>query len=269
MTGDRAYIGDLEQALSLQALEEGEWATVADVHYEANNGMFGGWTAAVLLKSVMLDERAKGLPSAITLHYINRITPGSNLRIRTLVIGGGRSISHWRTEIHLAGESKVMAYASIVMAQRRPSDSFMEWSMPEIPPHDDLSISSPPGSFGERTIVKPVFGFPPFAQPSTKSLAWVKERSGRPLDSLQLAYLSDTYPPRIWYQGVDPRPSATITLSTYFHATTEELESIGDDYVLSEVTGTRGEQSTVGSQARIWSKTGVMLATTEQLHWFR
>ena len=231
--------------------------------------MFGGWTAAVLLKAVMLDERAKGLPSAITVHYVNRITPGSNLRIRTILIGGGRSISHWRAEIYLAGEAEVMAYASIIMAQRKPSDSFMEFSMPEVLPNDELDRFTPPGTFGERTLVKPVFGFPPFQQPSTQSLAWVRELSGRPLDSLQLVYLSDVYPPRIWYQGKDPRPSATIMLSIYFHATAEELESVGDDFVLTEAMGTRGEQSTVGSQARIWSKTGALLVTSEQLCWFK
>ena len=58
-------------------------------------------------------------------------------------------------------------------------------------------------------------------------------------------------------------------LSIYFHATAEELESVGDDFVLTEAMGTRGEQSTVGSQARIWSKTGALLVTSEQLCWFK
>lgn len=269
MADSEAYTNDLEQALSLQALEEGEWTAMADVRYEANTGMFGGWTAALLLKSVMLDERANGSPSAITLHYVNRITPGDKLRVRTILIGGGRSISHWRAEIYLADKLEVMAYASIIIAQRRPSDSFMEWSMPETPAQEELNGFSPPGSFGERTLIKMVSGFPPFEQPNTQSLAWVREQSGRSMDSLQLAYLSDVYPPRIWYLGNDPRPSATITLSIYFHATDEELKSVGDDFVLTEATGTRGAQSTVGSQARIWSKAGALLVTTEQLCWFK
>jgi hypothetical protein len=47
------------------------------------------------------------------------------------------------------------------------------------------------------------------------------------------------------------RPSATITVSVYFHATGDELAAVGTDYVLNEATGTRGEQSTSGQQARL------------------
>jgi hypothetical protein len=33
--------------------------------------------------------------------------------------------------------------------------------------------------------------------------------------------------------------------------------------------GTRVERSTVGSRANLWSRGGALLATTEQLCWFR
>ena len=55
----------------------------------------------------------------------------------------------------------------------------------------------------------------------------------------------------------------------YFHGTAEEIDAVGDDYLLNEATGTRGEQSTSGQQARLWSRGGALLATTEQLCWYR
>ena len=63
--------------------------------------------------------------------------------------------------------------------------------------------------------------------------------------------------------------SATPTLSVYFLGTTDEIIAAGDDYVLNEATGTRCEQSTSGQQARLWSRAGALLATTEQLCWYR
>ena len=42
-----------------------------------------------------------------------------------------------------------------------------------------------------------------------------------------------------------------------------------DDYVLNEAIGTRGAESTSGQQARLWSRSGALLVTTEQLAWFR
>ena len=71
---------------------------------------------------------------------------------------------------------------------------------------------------------------------------------------------------RSFFWGVGFRPSATLTLSVYFHGTAEEIDAVGDDYLLNEATGTRpGEQSTSGQQARLWSRGGALLATTEQL----
>jgi hypothetical protein len=60
-----------------------------------------------------------------------------------------------------------------------------------------------------------------------------------------------------------------MALFICFHATDAEIEAIGDDYVLNEAIGTRGIASTSGQQARLWSRQGTLLATTEQLAWYR
>jgi len=63
--------------------------------------------------------------------------------------------------------------------------------------------------------------------------------------------------------------SATMTLGVHFLATDSDMKTVGDDYVLSEVIGTGGTDSLVGSQARFWSSQGALLATSEQLCWYR
>jgi hypothetical protein len=55
----------------------------------------------------------------------------------------------------------------------------------------------------------------------------------------------------------------------YFYASADELAAVGDDFVLSEAVGTRAEASIVGSQLRLWSRRGALLATSEQLCWFK
>jgi acyl-CoA thioesterase len=169
----------------------------------------------------------------------------------------------------MADDDVILAFANVVMANRKPSDGFVEETMPAASPAETLDVFTPPGTFGERTQIRTVSGFPPFQQPNSISLAWVKEQSGRRMDPIQLTYLADVYPPRIWYGGSELRPSATITMSVYFLATQEEMDSMGDDYVLTHASGTRGAQSTVGSQAQLWSPAGALLATTEQICWFR
>jgi acyl-CoA thioesterase len=93
--------------------------------------------------------------------------------------------------------------------------------------------------------------------------------TGRPVDHIEVAFLSDQLPPRSFYWSDGPRPSATLTMSVYFLATDEEIAAIGDDYILIEAIGTRGARSTSGLQARLWSRRGELLATAEQLAWFR
>ena len=114
-----------------------------------------------------------------------------------------------------------------------------------------------------------MLGFPPFGQPDSRSVFWVRETSGRPLDAIQLAYLADNFPPRPWSRRKEPGPYSTLTMSVYFHATEAELAAIGDDDVLLEVSASRAESSTVAADARLWSRAGALLATTEQLGWFR
>lgn len=103
----------------------------------------------------------------------------------------------------------------------------------------------------------------------TRSVHWLRDANGRPLDHLLLAYLADQYAPRSFFWGQGVRPSATLTMSIYFHATDAELEAVGTDFILNEAVGTRGEHSISGSVVRLWSRDGALLATTEQLAWYR
>ena len=58
-------------------------------------------------------------------------------------------------------------------------------------------------------------------------------------------------------------------MSVYFHAADAELAALGDDEVLLDVSASRAESSTVAAHACLWSRAGSLLATTEQLGWFR
>lgn len=48
-------MSQFDEALSLRLTEQGIWSGFADPQYEAMTGMYGGWTAAILLRAVMLQ----------------------------------------------------------------------------------------------------------------------------------------------------------------------------------------------------------------------
>ena len=59
----------------------------------------GGWTAAVALRAVCDEVDGEAAPSAITVNFVGRVEPGSDLLIQTRRVGGGRSVSYWQSEV--------------------------------------------------------------------------------------------------------------------------------------------------------------------------
>src|SRR5450631_1691535 len=106
----------------------------------------------------------------------------------------------------------------------------------------------------DEAAVRPIVGAPPHDKQSTYSAGWVRETSGRAVDHLQLAFLSDHREPRSFFWSDGPRPSTTLTLSVYFHATSQELAAVGDDEILSQAFATPGAQSTSEEHLRLWSR---------------
>jgi acyl-CoA thioesterase len=244
----------------------GIWRAIADPAFEAGNGMFGGWTAALMLKAVLGE--AEGSASAVTVNFIQRVTPGSALELRTRKLGGGRSVAHWSCEL-LGEEGSLLAVATIVLTKRRDSLSYCEQAVPQIPEPEALEFSRPPDRFGDTIDMRTALGGDYFAQASSRSVHWEKETSGRPIDAIQLLFLGDIGVPRVFFISEGPRPSSTVTLSLYIHAKPDELAACGDDYIMGDLSGTRVEQSTFGMKKDMWSRGGKLLATTEQLCWFR
>lgn len=260
----------LEDSLALHATGEGAWRAFSDPENEAGTGMFGGWTAALLLKAVLSDARMQGEPAALNVNYVSRIPPSSELAITTRVLDQGRSIATWQAEVRVEGAEEVAATASVVAGNRRDGiGGFVEGAMPAAPDPATLQVFHPPGPFGQRIDLRPTEMRMPFNAPTTHSLSWLRDMAGHPADHVLLAYLSDCFMPRIFAKSSGFRPSSTLTMSVYFYATAAELAAVGDDYILSDVIGTRAEAAISGSQLRLWSRAGALLATSEQLAWYK
>jgi acyl-CoA thioesterase len=76
-------MSDLEEALTLRASDEGLMA-FADPRYESLNAMFAGWTTAVALRATLQSANNEALPSAITVNFVNRVEPGSQVQFGTV-----------------------------------------------------------------------------------------------------------------------------------------------------------------------------------------
>jgi hypothetical protein len=121
---------ELETALKLRPSEGGIWHAFADPNYESGNGMFGGWTAAVPLRAVFESADGGAKPCVISVNFINKIEPGTQLSIRTRRLGGGRPVSHWEAALMSEDQNTLLAFASVILAERRDSDGNIDVVMP-------------------------------------------------------------------------------------------------------------------------------------------
>ena len=257
----------ISESLALRPDGDGRWLARPDPDHQSITGMFGGWTAGVLLNAVMGTADGTASPSAMSVTYVGAVPPGDDVVVTVEHLGGSRSINQWRAEARRTNEDVLLATAVVALTKRRPSPPHQQLQMPSAPEPDSLERIYAPSPQGDHSDLRMASGL--FGSGDTHSTMWVRDVSGHPIDHLQLAYFADQYAPRSFFFAGGPGPSATISMSVYFHATDEEIAAVGDDYILNEATGTRGEHSTSGQQANLWSRDGTLLVTTEQLCWYR
>ena len=255
------------ESLALRPGGDGRWLAHADPDHQSITGMFGGWTAGVLLGAVIRTADGAASPSAMTVSYVGAVPPGADVVVTVEHLGGGRSINQWRAEVRSTSEDALFATAVVAMTSRRPSPPHRQAQIPDTPDPGSLERIYAPSPQGDHSDLRIATG--EYGSGDTRSTMWVRDVSGQPIDHLRLAYFADQYAPRSFFFTGGPGPSATISMSVYFHATPDEIAAAGDDYILNEATGTRAEHSTSGQQANLWRRDGTLLVTTEQLCWYR
>ena len=261
-----------EDSIHLVAAGEGHWSGEVDPAYKGFGSQFGGWTAAALLKAIVVEPAAKGAPLSQSVLFLESINDGA-YEISTRLIRSGARLQFWRSELHQNG--KCCAHAQVTMGVRRETISFTDAVMPAAPPPETQGLGewSPPAGFGAQFRSRWVTDLPrtpgrDMTKPAS-SLVWQQDRAGRPLDILMLAALVDLAPPRVIWKRDVITASSTVSMTTHFHATPEEIEMTASRFMLSEVHCRRCEGGYFDHELKIWSPDGALLATSEQVAAFR
>ena len=127
-----------------------------------------------------------------------------------------------------------------------------------------LPIQPRASAFERRTLE----GFPPQPGGDSRSLAWVRSRRGA-LDKALLGMIADNSAPRVFYALGPTVMTTTLSLTVYLHATTQEIAAVGDDFILVECEGRVGGGGASDERSSYWRRDGKLLATSEQLAWYR
>jgi acyl-CoA thioesterase len=256
----------------LTPVAPGRWTTFAGPEWSNPGGaVWGGYAIGVCIRVLEAEPEGLGEVLSLTLTYAWGLRSGE-LDIRTRRLRQGSSIGVWEVELLPAGSDQVSVHAIVTMARRPVTPAFAFAKMPDAPTPE--SLPSPAVATGVTRYAGAVLdwrtleGFPPKPGKDSRSLAWV--RSPRdPLDKALLGMIADNSPPRAVYALGATVMTTTLTLTVYLHATAAEVAEVGNDFVLVEYEGRVGGAGASDERSSYWRRDGRLLATSEQLAWYR
>src|SRR5579871_167943 len=258
--------------MPLTPVGPGRWTTLAGEEWSnPGGGLWGGYAIGLCVRVVEAEPEALGEPLSLTLAYAAGL-PAGPIDIRTQRIRQGGSVGVWEVELLPGGSDDVGVHAIVTMARRPKTPAFAFATMPEAPAPE--SLPAPVMSEGARHYGAATFerrgleGFPPAPGASSRSLTWVRSLRG-PFDKALLGMATDNSAPRAMYALGHTIRTTTLSLTAYLHATAEELAAIGEDFILCECEGRVGGGGASDERSSYWSRDGRLLATSEQLAWYR
>lgn len=269
----------LDEALALTSSSPGAYTGQTHPGYWNMVGPFGGVTAATLLQAVMQHPDRLGDPLSLTVNYAGALTAGA-FTVQATPVRTNRSTQHWTLSILQAdadGALVVTTTATAVTAVRRDTWSAGDVPMPSVlAPADCATRPLEPEAMAwlHRYEMRPISGALPQqwnGQVGDHSLSqlWMRDAPARSLDFCALAALADVFFPRVWLRRAHLVPAGTVSITVYFHASSDQLAQTGTGYLLGQASGQEFRHGFFDQTVQLWNEAGTMLATSHQIVYYK
>jgi acyl-CoA thioesterase len=261
-----------DEAIALQAQPDGSALGHTHAAYANMVGPYGGITAAQALNAILQHPQRLGDPVALTVNFCAAVADGP-FTVLARPVRTNRSTQHWTVEIAQGGEAVFTATA--VTAVRRDTWSLDEAPMPDCPPPDQVALPAvrAPMEFVQRYEQRYISGNIPAVWDGTGqnsvSQLWLRDAPPRPLDFASLAAMSDVFFPRVFIRRAQHVPVGTVSMTIYFHASTEQLQATGTGYLLGQARAQTFRNGFFDQSAELWNQAGVLLVTTHQIVYYK
>ena len=270
-----------DQALQLQPAgtdQPDTWVGHSSLAYWNMVGPFGGTTAATALQAIMQHPALLGEPIALTANYASAMADGP-FTVTAKAVRTNRSTQHWTVTLSQAdasGTEGMVMTATAVTAARRETWSVNDTPMPAV----SLAGASPRLRFAtsewtQRYDMRAVRGTIPEVWDGSGSGSdsltqlWVRDEPPRPLDFAALAAMSDVFYPRVWLRRATRVPAGTVSITTYFHADSQQLAQTGEGYLLGQAKAQAFRNGFFDQTAQMWNEAGLLLATSNQVVYYK
>ena len=254
---------------------DSRWQGRTSDDYWAFVGPFGGATAATILRALIDHPQRAGDPLAMTVNFCAPIAQGAfDLDLR--LVKANKSSQHWAIELTQDG-ADVATLATAVFAERRPSWSHQVAEFPQTKPFEQIRpFPRIKVSWANQYDFRFIEGDPEFqsTQPqaghsNSYSRFWIGDRVPRKVDMLSLMSMSDAFFARIFHAKRALVPFGTVSLTTYFHASVDDLAAEDTTHVLAAADAKVFNRNYGDQNGELWSPNGRLLATTTQIAYFK
>ena len=261
----------LDEAIKVSVDDDGVFHASTHPAYSNMVGPFGGITAATIVHALQQHPDVLGEPLAFTINYAAPIADG-DWELHARIVRTNRTNQHWI--FHIEQNDSTVSTGSAVFGLHRPTWGSTEPQPPTVPavetvePVDFPEFIAWARNYDKRFVVG---GLGAASDDSTSTL-WIRDLPERALDYPALMSITDSFYPRVFLRHGTYMAAGTISLTTYFHATPDELAAQGSDHLLATARAARFGNGHFDQDGEIWSGDGpdaVLLATTHQLVYFK
>ena len=263
-----------DRGLMLTPLSPDRFQATADAAYAMRTGPYGGWVTALLLNAALTHSGIKGVPVSMTVNFFAPINPGT-CRVAVEVQNTTRTLCFLKVDIiHGSSDQESPAAGALIILGTRRGDLHIPQLTPpvDVTPADELeSFTVPEGAPAvfHRYDIRYARGIPFAVNPDSRTYIYARDRPDRPLDYLSLAALCDVSLPRLYFLRPVRLPFATITLTIHFQGVSEDVAAVGTGLVLIDSVARQVRAGFFDQVCHLWSPTGALLATSEQMVWYK
>ena len=253
---------------------DSRWQGKTSPDYWAFVGPFGGCTAATILRALIDHPQRAGDPLSLTVNFCapiarrgvrSRRPPGQGQPLEPALVRGDDARRRRRRD---AGDRRVRRAPPVLVA---PAGGF-----PGATPFEQTRpYPNTPMTWTQQYDFRFVEGEPKFyGSPASSPLdayskQWIGDRVPRKIDMLSLMSMSDAFFGRIFLARRELMPFGTVSITTYFHAASDDLAAEDITRVLAVADAKIFHKSYGDQNGELWSPSGRLLATTTQIAYFK
>ena len=255
--------------LDLRRMDDHTSRLSTDSSFSNYTSAFGGWVAAVMIEVLRHDPEFRGEVFTQQIQFIGPVA-ADEIDVTVTLLARRTSVDFWRVEVHDRDRALLIS-ADMTSGVRQATGIGFEDSGPRVAPGSGLpmELTDLHPSWTEHFEQVMIEGEPFTVADRPRSIVRARPKNRVAFDSAVLAMICDSPMPRTFFASTEFAFPSTISLSTHFYASDEQIAAIGRGFVVVETDSAVIRNNAINQELHVFSEDGLLLACSYQTALFR